>query len=136
MQAASPTSFANCTGGGAAAPNASDPCWIRGFYTAVLGPDAAKSTGWKVAGVPLDDLVRFWEAPFASDDPQKGGCPPLPVPPRDTWTAKYAGDAGGSVVEDGRGSGAVGMSARQRRKRAFAQWWAARQQADEEQVSA
>ena len=85
VQRAAPDLFTNCTGGGTSTPNASDPCWIRGFYTAVLGPDADKTIFWKVAGLPLDDLIAFWTAPFESDDPAKGGCPGLPVPPRSAW---------------------------------------------------
>ena len=79
VQKASPEPFENCTR--SVRPNATDPCWVRGFYTAVLGPDAAKATGWKVAGLPLEEIIRMWEAPFASSDPAKGGCPALPVPP-------------------------------------------------------
>jgi len=85
VQRAAPELFANCTGGSTSTPNASDPCWIRGFYTAVLGPDAAKPWFWKVTGLPLDDLIEWWKAPFESDDPAKGGCPGLPVPPKSTW---------------------------------------------------
>mmetsp|Transcript_63364 Transcript_63364/g.147609 ORF Transcript_63364/g.147609 Transcript_63364/m.147609 type:complete len:321 (+) Transcript_63364:58-1020(+) len=58
--------------------NVSSPCWVRCFYTAVLGPDAGKPGG-KVAGIPLDSLVQAWTAPFQSDDPARGGCPELPI---------------------------------------------------------
>jgi hypothetical protein len=81
VQAAAPEPFKPCHGGGKTPPNATDPCWIRGFYTAVLGPNAATPTNWSVAGLPLADLVRYWSAPFDSDDPAKGGCPGLPIPP-------------------------------------------------------
>lgn len=121
QRASPPEYFANCTGGGTAKPNATDPCWIRGFYTGVLGPDAAKSRGWKIGGIPLADLISYWEAPFASDDPAKGGCPALPIPPRDAWLRK---DAGG-MVEDEEPSI---MTVRQRRKRDFLRWWYGQQQ--------
>ena len=78
IQAAAPTCFDDECGGGAA--NATDPCWIRCFYRAVLGPDADKPDG-KVAGLPLDQLLGFWRKPFESDEASEGGCPALPVPP-------------------------------------------------------
>ena len=78
IQAAAPTCFDDECGGGAA--NATDPCWIRCFYRAVLGPDADKPDG-KVAGLPLDQLLGFWRKPFESDETSEGGCPALPVPP-------------------------------------------------------
>ena len=81
VQRAAPQYFSNCTGGGLSKPNATDPCWVRGFYTAVLGPDAAKPWRWKVAGLPIEDLIKWWTAPFESEDPTKGGCPGLPIPP-------------------------------------------------------
>ena len=119
VQAAAPAAFANCTSH--SRPNASDPCWVRGFYTAVLGPDAAKQYGWKVGGLPLDDLIRWWTAPFESDDPKKGGCPGLPIPPRggepparkaftralgarhqrsDAFWRRFAGEAEGTVSSE------------------------------------
>lgn len=79
VQTAAPSCFLNCSS--SPAPNASDPCWIRCFYEAVLGPDAAKPFAWKVAGLPLEDLIKFWSAPFESDEPARGGCPGLPIPP-------------------------------------------------------
>uniref|UniRef100_A0A7S0LIH3 Uncharacterized protein n=1 Tax=Coccolithus braarudii TaxID=221442 RepID=A0A7S0LIH3_9EUKA len=81
VQKASPTSFAQCTNGtSVAAPNATDPCWVRGFYEAVLGPKASRSILWKVEGLPLEDLIGYWSAPFQSEDPALGGCPGLPIP--------------------------------------------------------
>eukprot|EP00755_Sulcionema_specki_P014778 Sspe_Gene.57631::Locus_31612_Transcript_2_3_Confidence_0.500_Length_1221::g.57631::m.57631 len=56
--------------------NTSSTCWIDCFYTTTLGPDAAKPGG-AIAGIPLKDLITAWDAPFASEDPTKGGCPPL-----------------------------------------------------------
>ena len=56
IQAAAPTCFDDECGGGA--PNATDPCWIRCFYRAVLGPDADKLDG-KVAGLSLDRAARL-----------------------------------------------------------------------------
>lgn len=58
--------------------NTTDPCHIRCLYSTILGPDAG-SPGGKVSGMPLNDLIAAWDAPFASDDPSKGGCPSLPV---------------------------------------------------------
>jgi len=111
VQRAAPEPFAAC-GGAGAKPNASDPCWIRAFYTAVLGPDAGKPYGWKVAGLPIGDLIEFWESPFASDDPAKGGCPGLPVPPMST-ILKQAEQRYVSPVR----------SARQRRWQDFTRRW-------------
>mmetsp|Transcript_31898 Transcript_31898/g.83431 ORF Transcript_31898/g.83431 Transcript_31898/m.83431 type:complete len:132 (-) Transcript_31898:424-819(-) len=92
IRAASPDSFANCS----AVINTTDPCWIRGFYEAVLGPDAGTpctnrsipippynlyNCTFTIGGLPYKDVKSYWEAPFDSDDPTKGGCPALPVPP-------------------------------------------------------
>ena len=93
VQNASPQYFENCTA--SARPNATDPCWIRGFYTAVLGPDASRPIGWKVGGLPMEELMRMWEAPFTSDDPTKGGCPALSTP----LTALELSDAHQDQVE-------------------------------------
>ena len=85
VQRAAPQWFRACASGGGPAvprPNTSDPCWVRGFYRAVLGPEAAKPKGWSIGGLPLDQILSYWTAPFESDDPAKGGCPGLPIPPR------------------------------------------------------
>lgn len=83
VQAAAPASekpcFAAC-GGSSGAVNASDPCWVRCFYKTVLGPDSGKPSGAAGGGLPWEKVVALWEAPFESDDPAKGGCPPLPIP--------------------------------------------------------
>eukprot|EP00038_Savillea_parva_P026030 m.50883 g.50883 ORF g.50883 m.50883 type:complete len:309 (+) comp7270_c1_seq1:80-1006(+) len=65
--------FANCSGVGPQR-NTSSTCWIECFYASVVGPDAGKQGG-AVAGMPLSDLEQAWNAPFASEDPTKGGCP-------------------------------------------------------------
>jgi hypothetical protein len=73
---ARPEPFASCGG----PVNASDACWVRGFYEAVLGPTAGKPFGKVEGGLPLEDVLGFWSLPFASDDPAQGGCPGLPIP--------------------------------------------------------
>ena len=73
VQQAEPACFAGCKGG---VPNVTDPCWIRGFYSAVMGPDSGKPNG-NVTGLPWDQVVQFWEKPFNSEDAQKGGGPAL-----------------------------------------------------------
>jgi len=113
VQKAAPQPFANCSK--SARPNATDPCWVRGFYEAVLGPNAGKRIGWNVTGLPLDDLIAFWSAPFESDDPARGGCPPLLVPPKSTWGDLPTLQKGGAALE---------LSPRQRRWSAFARDWA------------
>ena len=40
------------------------------------GPGGAVSHG-KITGMPIDDLVRAWDLPFASEDASKGGCAAL-----------------------------------------------------------
>ena len=50
-----------------------------------MGPNAGKPDNYTVAGLPMGDLVKFWGAPFESEDPAKGGCKALPIPPRDQW---------------------------------------------------
>ena len=40
----------------------------------MLGPDAGKPGG-AVTGMKQSALLEAWQLPFASDDPQKGGCP-------------------------------------------------------------
>eukprot|EP00933_Yihiella_yeosuensis_P055909 TRINITY_DN54869_c0_g1_i1.p1 TRINITY_DN54869_c0_g1~~TRINITY_DN54869_c0_g1_i1.p1 ORF type:complete len:347 (+),score=28.84 TRINITY_DN54869_c0_g1_i1:51-1043(+) len=58
--------------------NTTSECWTRCFYSTVLGVDAGKPGG-AVTGIPMDDLVHAWEAPFRTDDPLLGGCPGLPT---------------------------------------------------------
>jgi len=55
--------------------NNSSPCWADCFYKTVLGPNSGKAGG-AIAGMSLDSLLAAWKAPFESDDPSKGGCPP------------------------------------------------------------
>ena len=74
VRQAAPGGFANCS----ATPNATDPCWLRGFYIGALGPDAGKAVGWKVGGLPLEKLREFWTRPFESDA-APFGCPSLPT---------------------------------------------------------
>ena len=46
----------------------------------MLGPHAG-TPGGAIEGMPVEDLLQAWNAPFDSDDPQLSGCPALPVPP-------------------------------------------------------
>ena len=112
IRTAAPSPFEKCS----AVVNASDPCWIRGFYEAVLGPEASRSYNWKIGGLPLEDIIRFWEAPFESDDPEKGGCPALPVPPVSSGigqdSREFAGITGGPK-----------LSPRQQRWQDFSKRW-------------
>ena len=55
------------------------------FSPQVMGPNAGVPDNYTVAGLPMGDLVKFWGAPFESEDPAKGGCKALPIPPRDQW---------------------------------------------------
>jgi hypothetical protein len=91
VRKAAPEAFANCS----KTVNTTDPCWVRGLYEAVLGPGAsAPCTYVKVpyppwqeynctytkGGLPLEDIMGYWTAPFESEDPAAGGCPGLPIP--------------------------------------------------------
>lgn len=67
--------FSTCDGVGPTR-NTSSACWIKCFYATVVGPTAGQPGG-TVAGMPLEVLEQAWEAPFASDDPTKGGCPSI-----------------------------------------------------------
>jgi hypothetical protein len=73
---ASPSAFSTCS----QVANASDPCWVRGFYEAVLGPTSGKPFGKVGGGLPIAQVLGFWSLPFESDDPDSGGCPGLPIP--------------------------------------------------------
>jgi hypothetical protein len=76
--------FKNCgpTGSGPHR-NTSSTCWIECFEQTVLGPQAG-TPGGAIEGMPIADLLKAWNAPFESDNPQIGGCPALPVPPPPT----------------------------------------------------
>ena len=80
VQAAAPSCFSTCP---SSKVNASDPCWVRCFYKAVLGPTAGEPRGKVEGGLPLEEVLRYWRRPFESDDPDHGGCPSLPGPPMD-----------------------------------------------------
>jgi len=67
--------FESC-GGVGKHRNTTDACWITCFYSTLLGPDAGHSGG-KVDGLPLEDLLAAWDAPFSSEDETKGGCKAL-----------------------------------------------------------
>ena len=56
--------------------NTSSPCWIGCFYRTILGAEGMLPTGAAYpGGMPYDALGQAWEAPFASSDPSRGGCP-------------------------------------------------------------
>jgi len=90
VQAAAPTCFASCT---SPHVNASDPCWVRCYYQAVLGPDAGKPLGRVGGGLPLGEVLTYWKRPFESDDATRGGCPGLPVPSLEGAEAQAAARA-------------------------------------------
>ena len=52
------------------------PCWARCFYETALGPEAGKRLTPN-AGMPLQDLIEAWSAPFKSDV-----CPNLEPEPK------------------------------------------------------
>ena len=66
------------------ARNTSSPCWIGCFYRTILGAEGMLPTGAGRAaspgGMSYSDLAQAWEAPFASSDPSRGGCPAVAVP--------------------------------------------------------
>lgn len=62
------------------ARNTSSPCWIGCFYRTILGAEGMLPTGAAhPGGMSHDSLAEAWEAPFASSDPSRGGCPPVAV---------------------------------------------------------
>jgi len=80
VEAEGQSCFSKC---GVDTKNISSPCWANCFYETTLGPDAGKAGG-TVAGIPLDKLLNAWMAPFASDDPAKGGCPGISATAEET----------------------------------------------------
>jgi len=64
-----------------AARNTSSPQYVTAWYTTVLGAAAGTPGGaaGPAIGMNLATLEASWDAPFASEDPAKGGCPDLPV---------------------------------------------------------
>eukprot|EP00591_Stephanopyxis_turris_P010370 CAMPEP_0195521354 /NCGR_PEP_ID=MMETSP0794_2-20130614/18531_1 /TAXON_ID=515487 /ORGANISM="Stephanopyxis turris, Strain CCMP 815" /LENGTH=313 /DNA_ID=CAMNT_0040650891 /DNA_START=129 /DNA_END=1071 /DNA_ORIENTATION=+ len=63
--------FTGCGGTPGVSRNISDPCWVRCFYAAVLGPDS-NVTGGPVAGIPLVNLVDMWADAIAD---KTSACP-------------------------------------------------------------
>jgi hypothetical protein len=62
--------------------NATSTCFITCWYDTVIGPDGGSEHFDPFA--PLEptvltnaEIVEAWEAPFRSDDPEQGGCPPV-----------------------------------------------------------
>ena len=97
--------FSSCPGGKTGvARNTSNSCWIRCFYNTVLGPKGAMPNA-TVAGMDVNTLIAAWNAPFASDDPTMGGCPPLPMAPEAgrlaVGRAKAAGGSKGRTKRPG-----------------------------------
>jgi len=64
--------FAQCTAGAGAGRNASDPCWVRCTYAAVLGPGGGSPAG-NITGMPLSDIEAGWNLAFAKGA-DEGGC--------------------------------------------------------------
>jgi hypothetical protein len=60
--------------------NTSSLCWVECFESTVLGPQAG-TPGGAISGMPIQDLLTAWNAPFESTDSAKSGCPSLPLPP-------------------------------------------------------
>tara|TARA_B110001452_G_scaffold211127_1_gene181595 strand:- start:513 stop:1553 length:1041 start_codon:yes stop_codon:yes gene_type:complete len=110
IQAAAPSCFSEC-----ASPkvNSSDPCWVRCFYSAVLGPNAGKPFGKVGGGLPLEQVLGYWRRPFESDDPAQGGCPGLPVP------SLEEAERTAEVEAAGRDEKRVRLSQRQKQWRTF-----------------
>jgi hypothetical protein len=78
--AGSKACFKSCKGQGVHR-NTSETCWINCAYNAFLGPNAATKEAKKTDGIDIDMFTtNGWDAPFASDDVSKGGCPALPIP--------------------------------------------------------
>lgn len=72
------TCFDTCPKGPGPGRNATDACWIRCFYKAVLGQDGDKPiNGTDPEGIALDTLNGMWAKAF--DDESAGGCPPLAI---------------------------------------------------------
>jgi len=113
VRSARPACFNKCASSSAATVNASDPCIVRCFYEAVLGPTAGRPFGKVEGGLALSHVLEFWKRPFESSDPSQGGCPALPVPPRSTWQQ-------GSLFP----AATHRLTRRQERWRAFTARWA------------
>eukprot|EP01052_Picozoa_sp_SAG31_P032003 SAG31_NODE_3461_length_4248_cov_1.470234_2_plen_169_part_00 len=60
--------------------NTSDECWVRCLFVTVLGP-ASGDHNPKARGLSRAEMLEAWGRPFASDDPVRGGCPALALPP-------------------------------------------------------
>jgi hypothetical protein len=60
--------------------NISDECWVQCLYVTVLGP-ASGDENPKARGLSREEMLEAWGRPFASDDPVRGGCPALALPP-------------------------------------------------------
>ena len=73
--------FDACVGGASSPRNTSSPCWIGCFYRTILGAEGMLPTGaGRPGGMSYDALAQAWEAPFASSDPSRGGCPAITAP--------------------------------------------------------
>ncbi len=57
--------------------NSSSQCYIECLYKTILGPNAGRAQIQPGDGMPIADLERAWDAPFANSDPAQGGCPNL-----------------------------------------------------------
>jgi hypothetical protein len=73
--------FNGCPGFTSHHRNLTDPCWIRCFYRTVLGDNGQFPNATAKEGIDNKVLERAWAAPFASEDPKRGGCTALPMPP-------------------------------------------------------
>ena len=78
--------------------NTSDECWVRCLYVTVLGP-ASGDHNPKARGLSRAEMLEAWGRPFASDDPVRGGCPALALPPPAVAPGGKAPAKGGHAVK-------------------------------------
>ena len=57
--------------------NRSSACWVDCYFRTLLGNSSAHSLASPTDGMAVTEVRALWEAPFASNDPTKGGGPPI-----------------------------------------------------------
>jgi len=60
--------------------NVTTACWADCFFETSIGNGASSTTN-PTGGMTASALIDAWTAPFKSEDPSKGGCASLPIPP-------------------------------------------------------
>ena len=83
---------------GGARRNTSDECWVRCLFVTVLGP-ASGGDNPMATGLSREEMLEAWGRPFASDDPNRGGCPALALPPAAAHGGSKAPAAGHRAVK-------------------------------------